>query len=384
LVCLEPSLPHFFSLSVCSQENKFLLFTNLIKKNLSLFFKSHIEIKKNPFDQLFCFYVLAVLGGSTTQLFANAGNALWEFFEPGDHIVLSQLEHEANLCSWVRLAQRKQLEVTWWSDQAPNPMLTAENLQPLLKPNTKFVACTHTSNILGTIHDIAALNETIRSVCPDALFCVDGVAFAPHRAVDVRALGIDIYNFSWYKVYGPHVAILYASDRAKAAMTSLGHYFNNAKDEAAYGAGPESKRMETMLGLASPAYELTQSLVQVVQYIDSMGGSSFWEGVARHEETLQNLVLDFLKKNDRITIFGQPVADLGKRLPVLSFGVKGRSSKEIVQEVEKRSHYGLRWGHFYSHRLCTQVLGLDDEGVVRISLVHYNTGKCRFLLPSRA
>lgn len=88
------------------------------------------------------------------------------------------------------------------------------------------MAFTHVSNVLGGIHPVAALTAAVRSgPSPDALVVVDGVSFAPHRAVDVRALGVDVYAFSWYKVYGPHVAMLYASSRARDRLRSLGHFF---------------------------------------------------------------------------------------------------------------------------------------------------------------
>lgn len=89
----------------------------------------------------------------------------------------------------------------WWMPPSAtsDPVLTPENLKPLLSEKTKFVACTHTSNVLGTIHNIKAIAGAVHEV-PGAMLCVDGVAYAPHREVDVKALGIDFYAFSWYKV----------------------------------------------------------------------------------------------------------------------------------------------------------------------------------------
>src|ERR1051326_6794567 len=100
---------------------------------------------------------ISVFGGSTTQLFHNLSSALFEHFQEGDEFVLSELDHEANVASWVRLAERRKLTVKWWrgdENGGSDPVLTAENLKPLLTSNTKFVACTHTFNILGTIHEI--------------------------------------------------------------------------------------------------------------------------------------------------------------------------------------------------------------------------------------
>ncbi|KAL9094113.1 MAG: hypothetical protein Q9165_003528 [Trypethelium subeluteriae] len=295
---------------------------------------------------------------------------LWEHFSLGDEIILSQLDHEANLASWVRLATRKNLKIKWWKGSAAtetttDPVLTADNLKPLLSKRTRFVACTHTSNILGTIHDIASIATTLHETCPDALLCVDAVAYAPHRAVDVQAFGVDFYSFSWYKVYGPHQAILYASPKGQKAIQSLGHYFNNK-------AHPNE--LSNQLGLAAGAYELAASLPKVLEYCSPR--DKFWEGVAVHEEKLQAILLDYLNKREDATIYGKKEADSKLRVPVISFTIKGWKSKDLVETVERKSQYGIRYGHFYSHRMVTDMFGLpEDDGVVRVSLVHYNTGK---------
>ena len=105
------------------------------------------------------------------------------------------------------MASTQGLTVNWWhaspSDVDPdnsNPKLTPDNLRPLLSDRTVFVACTHASNILGSIHDIRELVRTVREVVPTALFCVDAVAYAQNVAIDVQELEVDFYSFSWYKV----------------------------------------------------------------------------------------------------------------------------------------------------------------------------------------
>lgn len=140
-----------------------------------------------------------MIGPSTTQLFSNLSIALE--FAPDAEIILSIVDHGANISSWLRIAKVYNLSVKWWMPSSPPTDLTlnAENLRPLLSDKTRVVACTHTSNILGTIHDIRAIADEVHRV-PGAMLCVDGVAFAPHREVDVKAMGVDFYAFSWYKV----------------------------------------------------------------------------------------------------------------------------------------------------------------------------------------
>lgn len=227
---------------------------------------------------------------------------------------------------------------------------------------TKLVTCTHTSNILGTISDVKAIAKTVHEV-PGALFCVDAVAYAPHRAVDVRDWGVDFYSFSWYKVYGPHIASLYASQSAQKHMQTLGHFFK------------PTDTLENLLGLAAANYELTASIPRVCAYLQAVP----WEEIAEHEEKLQAILIDhLLSKPEVYQIWGEPTADRTKRVPVISFTVKGRKSKGIVDAIEANSDYGCRWGAFYSNRLAEEVMGVDPvDGVVRVSMCHYNTGKLR-------
>ena len=117
----------------------------------------------------------------------------------GDEIILSKMEHETNVKPWLFMAERLKLTVKWWvSSKEDGLKLTPENLKPLLGPKVKFVACTHVSNLLGTIHDVRAIADAVHEA--GALLCIDGVSFAPHRKVDVKAFGVDFYAFSWYKV----------------------------------------------------------------------------------------------------------------------------------------------------------------------------------------
>ncbi|KAI4217818.1 MAG: hypothetical protein LQ349_009002 [Xanthoria aureola] len=142
-----------------------------------------------------------VIGPSTTQLFANLAQSFALSFPADAEIVVSSIDHEANISSWVRLAKIRNLTLKWWTppSQPGDLKLTAENLRPLLSDKTKLVTCTHTSNILGSIHDIRRIADAVHTV-PGAMLCVDGVAYAPHRQVDVKSLGVDFYSFSWYKV----------------------------------------------------------------------------------------------------------------------------------------------------------------------------------------
>lgn len=302
-----------------------------------------------------------VFGPSTTQMFRNLSVALKT--EPGDELIISKLDHEANIASWVQLAEWKGLTLKWWipsKDTDSNPKLVPEDLKKLLSDKTRLVTCTHTSNILGSITDLAPLAEVIHSTSPRALFCVDAVAYAPHAPIDVQALGVDFYSFSWYKVYGPHIAMLYVKQSAQKELVSLGHYFKSRNT------------LEEMLGLAGANYEAVQSVPAVISYLQKVG----WSNISKQEEEIQEILLSFLRsKPDIIKIYGDPSSDRTLRVPVISFRVKGHSSLAVIDAIEAKSNYGCRSGHFYSKRLCDDVLGLQDsdDGIIRCSLLHYNT-----------
>ncbi|KAK3674144.1 hypothetical protein LTR78_005991 [Recurvomyces mirabilis] len=292
-----------------------------------------------------------VLGPSTTQLFRNLAFSLYDYITPDSEIVISKLDHEANIASWVQLAEDKKCKLKWWgSSNKTNPQLDCGELRSLMSEKTKLVTCTHTSNVLGTINDIKAIAKTVHGV-PGALLCVDAVAFAPHRAVDVRDLEVDFYSFSWYKVYGPHIASLYASKAAQKHLRTLGHFFK------------PTDTLENLLGLAAANYELTASIPQVVDYLASLS----WDDIAEHEQRLQSILLEYLRsKPDVFKIWGEPSANKAKRVPVMSFTVAGRSSKDVIDAIEKQSDYGCRYGAMYSNRLVVDIMGLDAvDGVVR-------------------
>lgn len=305
-----------------------------------------------------------VVGSSTTQLFRNLSFTL--NFNEGDELIISALDHEANIASWVDLAKRQKLTLKLWKPEtnSTNPKLTPDNLKPLLSSRTRLVTLTHTSNILGTIHDVKAIASAVHAANSTALVCVDAVAYAPHRQIDVKDLGVDCYAFSWYKVYGPHISMLYVSSKAQEQMTSLGHFFN------------PHKTLENKIGLAGSSYELVAAIPAVVEYLTPVDGKAKWAGVVEQERVLQKTLLDYLNGRDDVTVYGETNSDVALRVPTISFAVKGWGSQELVETVEKETEFGFRFGSFYSVRLVEDVLGLSNQdGVVRVSMVHYNTGK---------
>ncbi|KAI3320031.1 PLP-dependent transferase [Xylariaceae sp. AK1471] len=305
-----------------------------------------------------------VFGASTTQLFRNVSFALQ--LDEGDEIIISSIDHEANIAPWVDLASRQKLTLKWWtpslstSSTNPNPRLLPSDLSSLLTSRTRLVTCTHASNVLGSISPISAITAAVRAgPSPDALVAVDGVAYAPHRPLDVRELDVDLYAFSWYKVYGPHVSMLYASPRAQARMRSLGHFFK------------KGVTLEEKIGLAGASYELVHGVSAAASYLQP--SSCNWNIMIAHEHVLQTTLLTYLLSRPDVTIYGDVTGASDARVSTISFRVAGWRSRDVVAAVETATNFGFRWGGFYSERLAANLLGLDEDGVVRVSMVHYNS-----------
>jgi selenocysteine lyase/cysteine desulfurase len=158
--------------------------------------------------------------------------------------------------------------------------------------------------------------------------------------------------------------MLYASTLGMSTVKSLGHYFN-----------PHAT-LQNKLGLAGASYELTAAIPAVVSYFGDSPKEA-WAAIEKHEGELQGLLLEYLNSRKDVTIYGEKSADTKLRVTTISFTVAGWKSKDVVDKVEELSkgEMAIRWGGMYSVRLLEDVLGLGYDGVVRVSMVHYNTGK---------
>jgi len=298
-----------------------------------------------------------VFGSSTTQLVDNLALAMAPRLSPGDEIVVTTADHHANVGAWRRLAQQGVVIRTWELDRE-TLRLETRDLLPLLNDRMCLVAFTHVSNLLGSIHDVAAITRTVHA--HGAKVCVDGVAFAPHREIDVRAWDVDYYVFSFYKVFGPHLAVLYGKHDLLDGLATINHDF--VGDQLPYKLQPGNLN-----------FELTYSVTAIYDYLETLGGKvrAFHE-IAAHEEHLARLLLAFLAAKRGVTIHGERVADSSRRVPTISFSVEGVAPEAIVRAVD-RSGIGIRHGDFYAKGVV-RALGLDQRGgVVRVSMAHYNT-----------
>lgn len=292
-----------------------------------------------------------VLGTSTTQLLNNLALAMSAQLAPGDEIIVTDVDHESNIGCWRRLAALRGAVVKEWRVDGESLALRAEDLAPHMSDKTRLVCFTQASNLVGTVHDVAALTRLVHE--HGARVCVDGVAFAPHRPVDVRAWNVDYYVCSVYKIYGPHLACLYGKREHLAALAGINHFFI---EEAPYKLQP-----------GHAPYELCSALDAVVEYLESLD----FDDVAAHERALATCLLDFLASQPRVRILGERTAS-ASRVPTISFTVDGTHASQIVRAVDAQ-RIGIKHGDFYARRLVDR-LGVGPlGGVIRASMVHYNT-----------
>ncbi len=336
-----------------------------------------------------------ILGPSTTINLELLAGALRPLFSPGDQLVVSNLDHEANIGAWRRLAASLDLEVREWRLREETAALELEDLAALLTERTRLVCCCHCSNITGGILDVAALARVTHDA--GARLCVDGVAFAPHRKVDVQALGADVYALSLYKTYGPHLGLLYVRRDLLEIAQSRNHFFVG-------GARPHLK-----LEPGNVSYELAASLPGILEYLEALDAHHFQVSeaagsaatgrpsgsaatgrpsgstdsrqrrlgrlfglIAEHEQRLATRLLDFLSSKNGVRIIGLGSGRHEQRVPTISFVVEGRKSSDIPPLLDRRK-IAVRWGHFYAYRAIRDLGLLAGDGVVRVSLVHYNT-----------
>lgn len=306
---------------------------------------------------------------ATSASMARLAAAFAPALEPGDEIVVTDLDHEANVGAFRRLGEgpeaRPGVVVREWRFDAETQALTEEGLRAVLSERTRLVAFTHCSNVVGAFHDVARLAAVAHEV--GAWVVVDGVAFAPHRRVDVQALGVDAYAFSGYKVYGPHLGLLWVSPAFRAELTSRNHYFLPT-DTAEY-----------LLEPGSVPHELAVAVPGIVAYLEALaehhGGQGLddaFAAIAAHEEALAAPLLAALGAMPSVRVMGPTTADASLRAPTIAFAVDGVDVSEVPPKLDALG-VSIRSGHFYAHRAVTRLGSLERGGLLRASMVHYNT-----------
>ncbi|MEM6430924.1 MAG: aminotransferase class V-fold PLP-dependent enzyme [Deinococcota bacterium] len=318
-----------------------------------------------------------ILGPSTSINTYVLARAVLATLRPGDELIITNQDHEANIGAWWRL-QDDGIKVKTWQVDPATGLLAEDDLAALLTDKTKLVAFTHCSNIAAQIQDVQSLTKLCYEA--GARVVVDGVSYAPHGLPDVAELGVDAYLFSLYKTYGPHLGLMVVRDDFMQTLGHQGHYFNDPS------VHPD-KAARYRLTPAGPQHAQIACASGVADYLDTLYEHHFSEVVDRkaraqqvntlfqaHEQRIIAPLVDYLVSHPDIRLIGPQTADHTKRAPTLAFTSQTHTSTDLAQYL---LGYGVacNHGHFYAYRLM-EALGLSvHEGVVRLSAVHYTSAE---------
>ncbi len=299
-----------------------------------------------------------VFGQNMTSHTFALSRALATTWEAGDEIVLTRLDHDANVSPWMRAAADRQVTVRWV--EFANYRLDPNALADVLGPRTRLVAVTAASNAIGTVVDIPAVARQVRAKS-SALLYVDAVHCAPHRSIDVKVWDADFLAASAYKFYGPHIGALYG--RAEHLGSLPAYKVRPAPEE-----GPD--RWET----GTQNFESLAGVTAAVDYLASHGvGDSrreqlttAYEAIGAHEQMLADRFMAGLSELTHVQMFGLTEGD---RTSTFSIAVDGLSDEEVATELAGRGIY-VSHGTYYAVEVMRS---LGQTGLVRIGFVHYNT-----------
>lgn len=302
-------------------------------------------------------------GPSTSANTYVLAHAFGDWLRPGDVVIVTNQDHEANSGAWRKLAARG-MELREWRVDPETGRLSLAALDALLDDKVRLIAYPHASNIVGEINPVAEISARARAI--GAVTVVDGVSYAPHGLPDLAALGCDIYLFSTYKTYGPHQGLMAVRPELAAALPNQGHFFNENRPRYRLNpAGPDHAQVAASAGIAD-------YLEALAALSPEPGADPFRRAHAlmRAQETaLLAPLLAYLKSRNSLRLIGPAEAEL--RVPTLSLALDG-PAQPIAERLGARG-INVGGGHFYAWRLL-EALGRDPlHGVLRISFVHYTT-----------
>ncbi len=313
-----------------------------------------------------------IIGGSTSINLYVLSNALKYSIKPGDEIIVTNQDHEANISPWRRLSENGAV-IKEWKINPDTAELEIEKFEELLNNKTKIVAVTHCSNIVGSVNDLKKISNLAHKY--NAVVIGDGVSYAPHGFPDVKDLEVDFYTFSLYKTYGPHLALLYGKKDILKNLPNQNHQFLDG--DYPYTINP-----------GGPNHEELVSLIGINEYIEKLYNHHFENDkitlrnkvekvndlISKHEEIIANPILEYINNNKKLKLIGKNIITNKNRAPTVSFTARDKSSKEL-SKILVANKIATRNDNFYAWR-CLEALKIDtNDGVVRVSMTHYNSIK---------
>ena len=311
-----------------------------------------------------------VFGQNMTSLTFSMSRALAREWQAGDEIVVTRLDHDANISPWLLAAGERDVTVHRLDFHPEDCTLALETLPSLLNERTRLVAVTHASNAVGTIPDVAKVVELAHEV--GALVYVDAVHYAPHGSIDVQALGCDFLVSSAYKYFGPHTGVLY------------GRYEHLDRLDA-YKVRPAPARPPDKWETGTQSFESMAGVAATVDYLAAIGRTESapadrrnqliraMQRIKEYEASLSRRFLEGATEVPGLRVYGiTDVERLEERTPTFAVSLEGYSPQELAEALGRRGIYAWA-GHYYAIAVMERLGLLKKGGLLRIGFVHYNT-----------
>ncbi len=302
-------------------------------------------------------------GANMTSLTFHISRSIAATWRDGDEIIVTGLDHQANIDPWLAAAADRGIRVRRWEPRLDDCTLHVEDLEPLLNERTRLLAVGWASNAVGTINPVAEVAARARAF--GALTYVDAVAYAPHGLMDARAVDADFVVSSAYKFFGPHAGILWGRRDVLERLP-------------AYKVRPAHHRFET----GTQNFEAQAGTLAAVDYLASLGGTAetrraslvrAFAAIGAYEAGLYRRLADGLDSIPGVRLYGlSDRAAFDRRTPTAALTVEGLAPRAIAEELGRQGI--ATWdGDFYATGLIERLGLANDGGVVRIGLTHYNT-----------
>ncbi len=320
-----------------------------------------------------------VFGPNMTSLTFNLSRSLAHWLNPGDEIVVTRLDHDANITPWTLIAAERGCTVRWVDFDVENGTLRLDTLEAALENKPKLVAVGYASNALGTINPVKKITQLAHDV--GALVFIDAVQYAPHGPIDVQEIGCDFFACSSYKFFGPHMGLLYGKydllDELKAYKVRPAH--DDAPDK--FETGTKSHEgIAGILGVMEYLEWIGETFGQdyAEKYADRYKGRSLllrqaMAAIRAYEYEISRAVIETLQAVPGVKLYGlDDIRRLEERVPTFAFTMEGYTPRQIAEKLGEQNIYV--WDGNYYALAVTERLGLEESGgMVRAGPVHYNT-----------
>jgi cysteine desulfurase family protein (TIGR01976 family) len=307
-----------------------------------------------------------VFGPNMTTLTFALSRAIGRELRPGDEIVVTRLDHDANVSPWLALQERG-VTVRFVDMEVPECTLDMNDLHRQLTPRTRLIAITHASNAVGTIPDLAAVSQAAHAA--GAWVWVDAVHYGPHGRIDVRAIDCDFLVCSSYKFYGPHQGVLYGRRELLQRLRP-------------YKVRPSSDDVPTRWETGTQNHECLAGMLGAFEYLAELGGADrvvrpalevAMDRIRSHERALAARLIDGLRQIPGIQIYGITAPEqLDRRAPTVSLIWPPHRPEAVARWLASHQVF-VTHGDHYATELMTRLGLVEQGGTLRIGMAHYNT-----------